>query len=165
MNLKCQIRYKILESNLIFNYIGPAMGYHRNPRRESLINKRIEEQNARDNFYNKLEASILCEGIRNPIIVNAGWISSDVFNELPDEVQVKGLHNLIICFQIGGSRLHIAQKHNIPMPCIIRDFVHRFDDCPLIDSEDKVRKLYTDQPNKVLCDGKQVNIAWSGANF
>lgn len=162
MGLKCQIRYAILEPKLVFNYIGPSVGYHRNPDRKQLEEARINERNSRDSFFSNLEQSILHEGIRNPIVVNGGWISGGVFKELPDEVQKQGLERLIICFQIGGSRLWVAQKHNIMIPCIIRDFVGRFTQNPLLDTEEKVRELYKDQPVSVRCDGTQVNIAWSG---
>lgn len=156
----CEIRYAVVDPHLIFNYIGPSAGFHRKPNCKELTEKRISERNKRDNFYNKLEANILEHGIRNPIIVNGGWISGAVFKNMPDKEKEKGMENLLFCYQLGGSRLYIAQKNNLQVPCIIKDFVGRFEDALLLDSEEKVRQVYIDQPVKVQCDGKSVAIAW-----
>jgi hypothetical protein len=52
----------------------------------------------------------------------------------------------------GGSRLHIAQKYNMTIPCIVNDWTGRFDQATEVVSETQARSYYKDQPESVQVD-------------
>ena len=156
------VRYSVLDATSVFNYIGPDVLGTAINHKLRLDNNKIQERNKRDNFYNNLEKSILEEGFRNPIIVSAGWTSGGIYRNLPKEIQDKGMRNLVICHQLGGSRLYIAQKHRLQIPCIIKDYSNVFRDLPVLDNEESIRILYKDQPTNVICTGEYLRIEWPG---
>lgn len=156
------VRFGVFDSAKIVNYLGPNTEDVRPNNRLRIDDKKIQERNSRDNFYNNLEESILREGFRNPIIVSAGWISGGIFRNLSPQIQASGMKNLIICHQLGGSRLYMAQKHGLEIPCIVRDYANVLPDLRILNTEEDVRKLFKDQPAKVICDGKYLRIEWPG---
>lgn len=103
-----EVRYVVLDPNLIISKISPAVG---------------EE-------YDKHEQSILAEGFRNPIIVVA--------------------KDKIYCLTIGGTRLSIATKHGLSIPCIVSDYVGRFKNEPLIKNVNEMLEYYKDKPLKII---------------
>jgi hypothetical protein len=52
----------------------------------------------------------------------------------------------------GGSRLHIAQKYNMTIPCIVNDWTGRFDHAVEVVSEAQARAYYKDQPKSIQVD-------------
>jgi len=66
-------------------------------------------------FYERLKASILKEGILNPIVVTAG----PSLNR-PEWIVPKD-YGKYICESVGGSRLRVAQELGLSIPCIIND--------------------------------------------
>lgn len=79
-------------------------------------------------FYSKLEDSILTEGIRNPIMVNAGYVESPMDRKLPVEERADP-SKILACCRYGGSRLYFAHKHNLPkISCLVSDFVGKYKD-------------------------------------
>lgn len=77
--------------------------------------------------YEKLEKSMLAEGIRNPAVLTCGRPIRRRMCHLPPEMRSWHTKELLLCEGVtGGSRLYIAQKHNIPLPCIINDQTGRF---------------------------------------
>lgn len=154
-----KLRYGILDSNIIFNEIGPFSGGQPGWDDESV---RIREEkglkhikfiNEQTGFFNKLEESILKDGFRNPILVNAGWcplIHDRGKNpRLPLEMQDD--HSKILsCNHNGGSRLYIAQKHNLKIPCIVVDYVDRFPEFKLLETKEDALEQYIDIPPRVM---------------
>lgn len=107
-----RICYDILNSLDIYNLVGPWDINDLNERKEK--RKFIYEDQKL--FFDNLEKNILLYGIKNPIIVTYGTPYKDF----------KLLHNSdkkFICAYLGGSRLWIAQKHNLMVPCFINDFI------------------------------------------
>lgn len=99
MNYK--IRYTWLWSLDIENRCHPyTLGPDAQEARIQLLNSKAE-------FYEKLEHSILEEGIQFPLCVVAK--NQALYTE-----------------KLGGSRLLIAQKHGLCVPCLISDFDDRF---------------------------------------
>ena len=133
MHKKYKVKYKILPSKIICNALVPS-----------------EHEILRKNtFYNKLEKSILKDGFINPIMINVGfcpWISR---RYLPKEM-AKDSNKILVCCKWGGSRLYIAHKHNLDVPCIISDFIDRFEEQPL--SFVNVQKLVTGMKEIVVTD-------------
>ncbi|KKK71484.1 hypothetical protein LCGC14_2913440 [marine sediment metagenome] len=87
---------------------------------------RIDQLEKLQKFFTKLEISILGEGIRNPIVITA--LSKDD-----------------ITTRYGGSRLMIAQKHNMDIPCIIADFDNVFPEAKII-KEEEIPSYYENPP-------------------
>jgi len=87
---------------------------------------KLEQQSG---FYSKLESSINKEGIRNPIFCNS--IREGTF-----------------C-RYGTSRLWIAKKHSLDVPCIIADYINRFDDLEILENDKDIRSKFIDQPDVI----------------
>ena len=125
-----KVRYVILNSNLIFNYNAPT-------------EKIIEERNARDGFYNHLETSIIEEGFRNPIVVVSGFHQKgNNIGKFPKHMQNS---DPLYCRDCGCSRLWVAQKHDMDMPCLIADGNNRFEDQITLETEDEVLSYVDDE--------------------
>lgn len=101
------------------------------------------KQEMKSGFYTKLEESILKDGMRNPIFCNS--IEEGFFS------------------RVGTSRLWIAKKHNLDVPCIIADYTGRFDDLELLETEQDIRAKFKDQPLVVDLEGEtKVGHVWIG---
>ena len=88
-----EVKYIILDSTLVFNECGPESewppGWELDDilRRQECAGRYIDSLNKRNNFYIKLEESILKDGFRNPILVNAGVCPDKKIPRLPLEMQ------------------------------------------------------------------------------
>ena len=143
-DLPYKVRYRMLPSKDIFNPIGPdnTLSKWTPPR------PRIDEYHRIDIKYHKLEASILKEGIRNPILVIAGWYGDGQKWQMPKEWHDDKVKTLI-CWRNGGSRLWAAQRHNLDVPCLIADYVNMFPDDKELTSIEEIFKIYKDKPNRI----------------
>jgi len=159
----CHIRYVELPARQIFGMVGRCGGGYnslwadwstRGRVKRELIMKEYEEGlNKICGHYEKLEASILAEGIRNPVIVTCGLPKRRTTEHLPPEMLKQPESELLLLEgTTGGSRLHIAQKHNMTIPCIVNDWTGRFKDAVEITSKDQARSYYKDQPETVVVD-------------
>lgn len=141
------IRYVILSPHKIFNMCGPE---HAGPYEWDDAGLSARRKNAqiyietKKKFYTELEESILKEGIKNPILVAAGYVPPRKFNMLPPEMKSDS-SKILFCHSNGGSRLYIAQRYNIQIPCIVADFIDRFNN-PEIKTEQELRSYYKDKP-------------------
>jgi len=156
--LDYKVRYGFLDSNIIFNEVG---SYSEGPHgwddesikiREERWQQKVDDLNKENGFYIKLEKSILKEGFRNPILVDAGscrLMRKGIENpRLPIEMQ-QDHKKILTCNYSGGSRLMIAQKLNLEIPCIISDFINRFPDFKLLETEQDIISCCIDQPFRV----------------
>jgi len=80
-------------------------------------------------FFSKLEASILQEGFKNPILCQS--IEEGTFS------------------QYGTSRLWIAQKHNLPIPCLIADTQDRWVHLDELHTEEEVKDKFETPPENL----------------
>ncbi len=144
-----QIRFGILPASTISDRVlvgNPAYGrpigkWGSRPvtPERSWLNK-LENRNG---FYTKLEASILEEGFRNPIFCNA-------------------IEQGFFC-RVGTSRLWIAKKHGLDIPCVIADYVSRFENLELLETEKEIRAKFKEQPDVVDLDNEtKVGHVWIG---
>ena len=109
-----------------------------------------DELNKICGHYSKLEESILNEGIRNPVVITCGYPKKRSIKHVPPEMLEKPESSLLLLEgTTGGSRLHIAQKYNMVIPCFVNDWTGRFDRAPEITTEAQARLYYKDQPNTV----------------
>lgn len=158
------IRYAVLDSSIIFNECGPMSAGPRGwddaamKKRISAAEKWVKTLNRKNGFYNKLEESILKDGIRNPILVVAGFCRENKIRNLP--VYMQADHSKILfCGSNGGSRLWVAQKHKMEVPCIISDFVDRFPDEKILENEEEIMQYYKDKPKKIKINDYGVAVS------
>ena len=81
--------------------------------------------------FTKLEESILKDGIHHPVCIVSGIPKDDYFKcdlYLFPESQLKKKEKMLHSRVFGGSRLSIAQKHNLKVPCVVHDFSNIFED-------------------------------------
>jgi len=140
------IRYVKLNSNEIINALLP---------RDPIDH--INRLNHKNNFYERLEKSILKDGIINPILINAGWCYPIRRSWLPPGISGKERH-LLFCDKCGGSRLWVAQKYNLEIPCIVSDFYGRFVDQEQLFTIGDILKKFRDKP-------KSIKLLPSGVHF
>ena len=135
MNYK--VRYGILPSHMIFNAIEPPK-MHRD---------HLDDEYQ---FFEKLENSILKDGFLNPIMVHAGNpervpASYNIPQSMRDHP-----HTCIVSLNNGGSRLWVAQKHSLDIPCLITDWADVFPDLSVLKYPHEVRACYGAPPEKIV---------------
>ena len=157
-----KLRYGILRSIDIFNECGPYSGGPAGWDEDSIEKRKIQgdrhiaNTNEQTGFFDNIEKSILKDGFRNPILVSAGFcprISDHGKNpRLPLEMQ-EDHSKILVCNANGGSRLWVAQTHNLEIPCLISDFDDIYPDMKTIESRNiqEVRDCYdkNDQPHNI----------------
>lgn len=127
------VRLLTLPANDILNLLAPN---------EVVLEKRKE-------WYKTLEDSILEDGVRNPIMVNAGKCDDYLRGRLPKEW--KQDHDLIlVCCRYGGSRLFMAQKHDLEVTCLVSDYIGRYEDKQLIKYKEEVEDMYEPRLREVV---------------
>jgi len=150
-----KLRYVELEPSRIFNWLNPknitcwtAFPELRTiwwePEtlkiREEFGKIWTEEFDKITGHFSKLEKSMLRDGFHHPISVVSGkprdkyLTSAKEMIHFPPELQAD-IHNVVYSHTFGGSRLSIAQKHNLKVPCVVHDFENLFEDCPQVTKE------------------------------
>jgi hypothetical protein len=161
----CRIWYVQLPAREIFGMVGRCGGGYNSlwadwttegrAKRELIMQEYEQELNKICGHYERLEASILSEGIRNPVVVTCGLPKKRTIQHVPPEMLAGPESNLLLLEgTTGGSRLHIAQKHNMTIPCIVNDWVGRFNNAVEITSEAQARSYYKDQPEQIIVDSR-----------
>ncbi len=173
-----EIKYAILNPHAISNLCGPEripVGWTplRIKQRTEATEETINRKNKINNFYNELEANVLANGFINPILVSVGIFSNGYLNNLTGTKvnSVRGLihrihpdlredpEHIITCEQYGGSRLWVAQKHNLNIPCIISDFVDHFEGIEILESKEAVLNKFVDTPSELTINELGVSMA------
>lgn len=106
-----------------------------------------KRKDARNGFYSKLEASILQEGYRNPLLAVAGMVPLEYERMLPPE-WAADRSKILACIKLGGSRLWVAHQHGLLVPAAVSDFCGRFADQghPELRTPEEVMATYLDPP-------------------
>lgn len=152
-----RVHYVFLPANDIFGMVGRCGGGYNSvwadwsdlgrSKREIIMKEYEEGLDAICGHYKKLEDSILKDGFRNPIIITCGRPKKRVMENLPPEMRELPPRDLLLLeTTMGGSRLHVAQKHNMKIPCIVNDWCGRFLREPEIVRAEDARQLYKDPP-------------------
>lgn len=152
-----QVRYVLLPAREIFGMVGRSGGGYNSiwtdwsdegRRKRDLIMAEYEQ--AMDELcghYRKLEESVLSEGFRNPVIITCGPPKKRTMSHLPPEMRSRPPEELLLLeTTVGGSRLHVAQKYDLQIPCIVNDWTGRFSREPEITTIEEARMCYMDQP-------------------
>lgn len=149
--------YAMLDPNKIFGMIGRCGGGYNTvwedwssegrTAREHITREYEEGLDKICGHYSKLEKSIVEEGFRNPLIITCGTPRRRKLTHLPPEMRSTPTHEwLLMEGTTGGSRLWVAQKYNIPVPCIVNDFTGKFNAGVKIKSVQQAKLYYKDPP-------------------
>jgi hypothetical protein len=160
---RCRVRFVIIPATEIFGMVGRCGGGHNSLwadwsdqgrlKRELIMQEYEHELNRICGHYTKLEHSIATEGIRNPVVITCGYPKRRPLSCVPPEMLALDESKLLLLEgTTGGSRLYVAQKHNMTIPCLVNDWTGRFDDCPEIVQSDDARQYYQDQPESITID-------------
>jgi hypothetical protein len=158
-----KVRFAYVRARDIFGMVGRCGGGYNSlwadwspegrNKRELVMREYEEELNKICGHYSKLESSILAEGIRNPVVITCGYPKKRSTKHIPPEMLKMPESSLLLLEgTTGGSRLHIAQKYDMTIPCFINDWTGRFDHETEITSEEQARRYYKDQPQLVNID-------------
>lgn len=158
-----KIYYTLLNPNQIFGSVGRCGGGYNTvwedwtvtgrTARESITKQYEEGLNSICGHYEKLEKSILKEGFRNPLVVTRGFPLKRKLSHLPPEVlNLSASERYILEGVTGGSRLWVAQKYNIPVPCIVNDRTNNSTTTKLIEKKEDALIYYKDQPKSLYID-------------
>jgi hypothetical protein len=127
IRLPYRIRYIAdLDSRFIDNEIEPGR----------------EEMSRRAEWFARLEASILREGFRNPVVLSAHQTATE----------------LALTPRYGGSRIWVAQRHGLRLPAIVADFDGCFPESPRI-APNVLPALFRDPPRKIILKDHGINIS------
>lgn len=158
---RIRAHYTIINSNSIFGMVGRCGGGYNTvwtdwseqgrQDRELIMAEFEVEIDKLVGHYTNLEKSILKDGFLNPLIITCGYPLIRKIENVPPEWQDKDVRDLLLLEGgTGGSRLWIAQKYNMEIPCIINDTTSRFTYLPMIYSTDDVKQYYTTPPEITL---------------
>lgn len=150
------VRYATLPAQEIFGMVGRCGGGYNTvwsdwtpegrTKREKIMEEFERGINKINGHYTRLEKSIREKGMLNPVIITCGRPLYRKPHHLPPEMRKLDPSKLLLAEGVtGGSRLYVAQKLNIPVPCIINDRVGRFDDCPKIDSKEGALQYFSNK--------------------
>lgn len=155
-----KVRFVTIPARHIFGSVGRSGGGYNSvwsdwsdqgrARRDVIMQEYEQALDDLCGHYRQLEDSILREGFRNPITVTCGPPRKRSWEQLPPEMRELPPEQLLILeTTTGGSRLHVAQKHDMEIPCIVSDWCGRFDNEPEIRDEAEARMCYLDQPRTI----------------
>ena len=147
--MSVKLRYVELEANKVFNWLNPQnitcwlayYDWHKTWWEPETVERRkrfgeiwTNEFDKITNHFSKLEKSIRDDGIIYPINTATGPLRDAYLGEVVNSPIVfppeyyDDISKSIYSHTFGGSRLTIAQKHNITVPCIVHDFSNLFED-------------------------------------
>jgi len=159
--------YRVIFSRIpakkIFGMVGRCGGGHNSVWTDWTASGRIKREKIISEFeagldkicghYKRLEQSILAEGFRNPIVITCGAPRKRSWDNVPPEMHnIDPQKMLFLETTVGGSRLWIAQKYNMNIPCLVNDWTGRFIHFPDLKSLDDIKKLYRDKPKRLAFD-------------
>jgi len=155
-----RVHYVTLPARKIFGMVGRCGGGYNTQwtdwseegrkKRELIMQEYEQGLDAICGHYRRLEESILNEGIRNPVTVTCGHPRKRTMEHLPPEMRnLPASELLLLETTLGGSRLHVCQKHDMQIPCIVTDWTGRFRNELEIKTESDARAHYRDQPQSV----------------
>lgn len=150
------IRYAMVPASKIFGMVGRCGGGYNTVwqdwtedgrRARELIMKEFEEElDKKCGHYKRLEESMLAEGMRNPLIITCGLPLIRKIHHLPPELRTRPNSTLLLLEgTTGGSRLWIAQKYNMVVPCLINDRTGAFKDEILVKNAKDATQYYKDE--------------------
>ena len=142
-----RVFYGVLDPFAIHNYCGPPNQAY------------IDRLNARDGFYERLEASVAREGFQNPILVTSGrqGVPNIKLDRLPPDIR-ENLDTIVCCDRNGGSRLWVARRLGLAIPCVISDWVGQFAHLEELRTPRDVVAKYRNPPEKLVVNEHGLHV-------
>jgi len=160
------LRYVWVPAHNVINMRGPEFTY--SPKswdQPSELHRRIQAgqrlvglMNAKLNFYNRLEESILTTGIANPVILTSGYPKFLSLEDIPPFLRVVP-EQMLVCEVSGGARLMLAQKHNMQVPAIVVDYVGMFSEAKELTSEAEIRECFQHKPANINKTNRGLHVS------
>ena len=152
-----RVIFDIVDSNRIFGMVGRCGGGHNTVWADWTNNGKLNRSKIIQEFeigmdkicghYEKLEASIMDHGMRDPLLVTCGWpIRRQHFHMPPEIAKLPPPTRLLLEGMTGGSRLWVAQKNKMKVPCIINDFTGKWNTGTVLSSKQEVISYFGDEP-------------------
>lgn len=136
-----------------YNTVWTDWSDHGRQMRDIITREYEEAMNQLCGHYSRLEASMLREGMRNPIIVTCGPPRRRTLDHLPPEIRNRRPAQIMIMESLtGGSRLWVAQKHDMAIPILVNDWTGRFQGMAQLTTIAQVREHFQDQPRDLQFD-------------
>ena len=135
------IRYGVVPSSLISDRVlvaNPAYGDPIGKWGSRPVTPGGHKLRLLGDFYSKLEESILREGFRNPIFCNC--YEEGTFS------------------RYGTSRLWLAKKHNLDIPCVIADHVGTWVELEELNKKTEIEAKFKDIPEIIHLGWKDMRI-------
>lgn len=160
--MKRTIRYAVVPADRVFNWLAPmnvtcwgnCPKLHKTWWSDETVALRKEFQRLYmekfDRFqghFSKLEQSMLKDGFHAPVSTVTGpprgMYQRDVFPKkvLPPEWR-DDPDRALCTHTFGGSRVMVAQKHNISIPCLIYDYTDAFKDEQVLRTPGDIQKRF-----------------------
>lgn len=156
----CKFYYAVLDPHSIWNFldIPDDLKSHRQEFYDTLEASVLKE-GFRNPIYVMAVKSYPTRKLKRKLDKNSSWRSyherHDFFwtndednpiwlprRKIPRDKMSDGV--LLLCRMLGGSRLWVAQKHNIKIPCIISDFTDILGNLKELKSEEEILATFTD---------------------
>lgn len=165
--MTARVYYAVLDPATIFGMVGRCGGgyntvwedWSKSGRiaREKITKEYEEGLNKICGHYDKLEKSILAEGFRNPLIITCGAPTKRNLKHIPPEILTSPREKWLLLEGVtGGSRLWVAQKHGIPVPCIVNDNSGKFTNGIEVTTVEQVLSCcFTDKPKLATIDKRK----------
>lgn len=165
LNYNYSVHFAILPSEPIINLCGPdrfgpwGSTEEIKKERDKKAKQQLGKRNNKDKFYTKLERHICRYGIKNPIIVNSGFVATGYRKLLPEEMNNDDIINdLVFCDRHGGSRLYIAKKLRSPIPCLINCFNGKFKKYEELHTIKEIKNKFIDAPEKIIHNEDGIHV-------
>ena len=163
MMLKVRVFYELVDSRKIFGMVGRCGGGYNTVwedwsaegrlARELIISEFEKGMDAICGHYKRLEESVKKEGFRNPLIITCGLPVRKKITHLPPELKKKDPASLLLLEgTTGGSRLWVAQKLKMAVPCLINDFTGRYPGKLQVLNTNQAMRFFTDKPSALRID-------------
>ncbi len=125
------------------------------PLRDLMQRTYVDEFNYVNGHYCLLENDIIENGVRNPVMLTTGGVRRRDKAEVPPR-----WGGWLISEYLGGSRIYIAQKHNLMIPAIVNDYAGLFLFAKKLNSARDVADCFESRPGIVTfscAEGAYVN--------
>jgi hypothetical protein len=170
------IYYDIIDPNLIFGSVGRCGGGYNTlwedwspegrEARERIMKEYEEGLDKICGHYSKLEYSILKEGFLNPLIVTCGLPRKRSLKHLSPEILLKPKEQWLILEGVtGGSRLWVAQKYGIPVPCIINDRTGNYNRGISITTLEQALSYFKDPNSNITMNSTGISEFYNNKKF
>lgn len=112
------------------------------PLRDEIERVYVDGFNRATQHYERLEVDLRTNGFRNPVMLSAGGLDRRDPREIPPGTE----RPVIACEYLGGSRVWVAQKHDMMVPAIVNDRANVFSDALTVTSTADLLQHFTDKP-------------------